>query len=73
MGKTDNYKNSYVGVQEVPVFQDGNIVDRRQFKIGDYLIVRVKKAGPRSLYCDPIGIASQLPQYYKNINKFEKM
>ena len=31
MGKTDNYKSGYVSVQEVPVYKDGEVVDRRQF------------------------------------------
>ena len=60
MGKTDNFKNGYVEVTSVPVYQSGKEIDHRPFSLGDYLVVKVEKAAPRSLYCRPIAIASTL-------------
>jgi tRNA A37 methylthiotransferase MiaB len=69
MGKTDNFKNGYVKIQNVPVFQDGKEVEQREFKIGDYLIVKVDSVGPRSLHCSPIGIAETLAEFETHFKK----
>ncbi len=66
MGKTDNFKNGYVKIQSVPVFEKGKEVEQREFKIGDYLIVKVESVGPRSLYCSPIGIAATIAEFEDN-------
>lgn len=63
MGKTDNFKNGYVKIQSVSVYQDGKEIAQREFKIGDYLIVKVVSVGPRSLYCSPIAIATSIAEF----------
>jgi tRNA A37 methylthiotransferase MiaB len=60
MGKTDHFKNGYVGVERVPVYRSGKVVGERELAIGDYLVVRVRDCGPRALYCQPIAIADTL-------------
>jgi tRNA A37 methylthiotransferase MiaB len=73
MGKTDNYKNGYAAVQTVPLYDKGQVVGRREFAIGDYLVVRVNRAGPRALYCIPLAIVATLNEYYHNLPLFEQL
>ena len=73
MGKTDTFKNGYVKVQEVGVFEGEMEIGRREFRLGDYLVVRVDTVGPRALYCSPIGVVSTLNDYYDNIGFFSNL
>lgn len=65
MGKTDNFKNGYVGLDTVPVVSRGEIIGRREMAIGDYLAVKVESAGPRALQCRPIAIANMLTDFHQ--------
>lgn len=70
LGKTDHYKSGYVKVTSIPVYEGGKEVGKRELKIGDYVVARVDSVGPRALYCEPLAIASTLPEYHTNINIF---
>lgn len=59
IGRADNNMKGFIANVPIPricrLDEDISGKDREDIKAGDYVVVRVKDASTRSLFCEPIG------------------